>query len=135
MCSFGNHDYEIWNVSSNLLMFEIKRSSIQFRRSAEITRNAIQFSRSFLKGYIFSTGLKNRAASCIIIMRSETCLRISFHLASLSSTSRSSISWRRSEIPGNAEAPYKLNFPGAKMAFRDSGRPGSPKLFDKNQNE
>ena len=27
-----------------------------------------------LKGYIFSTGLKNRAASCIIIMRSETCL-------------------------------------------------------------
>ena len=88
-----------------------------------------------LKGYIFSTGLKNRAASCIIIMRSETCLRISFHRASLSAPSRSSISWRRSEIPGKAEAPYKLNFPGAKMAFRDSGRPGSPRLFDKNQNE
>ena len=68
-------------------------------------------------------------------MRSETCLRISFHRASLSAPSRSSISWRRSEIPGKAEAPYKLNFPGAKMAFRDSGRPGSPILFNKNQNQ
>ena len=89
----------------------------------------------FLKDHIFSTGLKNRAASCIIIMRSETCRRISFHLACLASPSRSSISWRRSEIPGKAEAPYKLNFPGAKIALRDSGRPGSPRLFNKNQNE
>ena len=68
-------------------------------------------------------------------MRSETCLRISFHRASLSAPSRSSISWRRSEIPGKAEAPYKLNLPGAKIAFRDSGRPGSPKLFVKKQHE
>ena len=75
---------------------------------------------------IFSTGLRNLEASCIIIIKSETCLRIFFHLASLASVSRSSISCKRSEIPGKAEAPYKLNFPGAKMALRVSGRPGRP---------
>ena len=71
---------------------------------------------------IISVDNKNLDASFLIIIRSETCLFNFSYRFFLESLSKSSISCKRSIIPGKAAPPYELNLLGAKMAFLEYGR-------------